>query len=103
MLFVAGLLGGECHNSSSQSPEGLKVFWKALEALYANTAEIPVYWELLEKEEGIYDFTQTDWIIKESTRRGFKLILLWFATWKNAVCSILGKNKHGKISPGSDS
>jgi beta-galactosidase GanA len=76
-------LGGQCHNSSSQSPEQLSVFWKALKELRANTAEVPVYWNLLEPEEGVFDFTQADRIFEEAEKYGFKLILLWFGTWKN--------------------
>jgi hypothetical protein len=76
-------LGGQCHNSSSQSPEQLSVFWKALKELHANTAEVPVYWNLLEPEEGVFDFTQMDQIFAGAEKHGFKLILLWFGTWKN--------------------
>ena len=76
-------LGGQCHNSSSQSSERLEVCWRALEELHANTAEIPVYWSLFEPEEGNFDFTQVDGIIAAARKRGLKLILLWFATWKN--------------------
>ena len=76
-------LGGQCHNSSSQSPEQLKVFWKALASLRANTAEIPVYWSLFEPEEGRYDFTQIDGILAGAGEYGVKLIPLWFASWKN--------------------
>ncbi|MDR2746120.1 MAG: hypothetical protein LBB77_01615 [Treponema sp.] len=35
-------LGGQSHNSSAYSEQDRKVFWKALDALSANTAEIPV-------------------------------------------------------------
>ncbi|GHV91836.1 beta-galactosidase [Spirochaetia bacterium] len=76
-------LGGQCHNSSSQSAAQLEVSWQALKALRANTAEVPVYWNLLEPEEGVFDFTQTDMIFAEAGKHGFCLILLWFGTWKN--------------------
>lgn len=76
-------IGGQCHNSSSQSSKQLEVFWKALTHLRANTAELPVYWNLLEPEEGKFDFTQTDQILAGAREHGVKLIVLWFATWKN--------------------
>ena len=76
-------LGGQCHNSSSQSPKQLEVFWKALKLLRANTAEIPLYWNLIEPEEGKYDFSQADEVLAEAREHGVKLIVLWFATWKN--------------------
>jgi hypothetical protein len=76
-------LGGQCHNANSQSPQELEVCWKALKELRANTAEIPIYWSLIEPEEGKFDFTQVDQILQAAREQGLHLILLWFATWKN--------------------
>jgi hypothetical protein len=42
-----------------------------------------VYWEHIEPEEGKFDFTLVDNLIAKAKRYGVKLILLWFATWKN--------------------
>ncbi|MCL2092849.1 MAG: DUF5597 domain-containing protein [Treponema sp.] len=77
------VLGGQSHNSSTYSPSDLGVFWKALDALRANTAEIPVYWEAIEPEEGKFDFSSVDMLFKEARSHGKYLILLWFGTWKN--------------------
>lgn len=77
------VLGGQAHNSSTYSEEDRKVFWKALDALGANTAEIPVYWEALEPEEGTFDFSSVDTLFREAGAHGKYLILLWFGTWKN--------------------
>jgi len=44
---------------------------------------IPVYWLQVEPEEGKFDFTGVDDLIASARRHGVKLILLWFATWKN--------------------
>lgn len=78
-------LAGQVHNSSAYTMQGLEVGWKALEALHANTAEIPVYWEQIEPHEGQYDFRLLDALLEQARQRGLKLILLWFATWKNGA------------------
>ena len=54
------VLGGQSHNSSTYSPHDIAVFWRALDTLHANTAEIPVYWEAIEPEEGVFDFRSVD-------------------------------------------
>jgi hypothetical protein len=77
------VLGGQAHNSSAYSETDRQVFWKALDALNANTAEIPVYWEAVEREEGKFDFSLADTLFREARTHGKYLILLWFGTWKN--------------------
>jgi hypothetical protein len=79
----AFILGGQVHNSSGYGPESMETAWKALEALCANTAEVPVYWEQVEPREGEFEFAHLDGIISGARQRGLKLVLLWFATWKN--------------------
>jgi beta-galactosidase GanA len=78
-------LGGQAHNSSSYLPGGLDLAWKALAALHANTAEIPVYWEQIEPEENTLDFRSVDAILAGARANGLRLILLWFGTWKNGT------------------
>ena len=77
------ILGGQVHNSSAYRLQDLEPAWKALELLHANTAEIPVYWEQVEPQEGVFDFTNLDQIITAARERGLRLVVLWFATWKN--------------------
>lgn len=76
-------LGGQVKNSSGYAPEELETAWKALKYINANTVEIPVYWELVEPEEGKFDFTIVGELIKGARQHNLRLILLWFATWKN--------------------
>ncbi|MCX7796862.1 MAG: DUF5597 domain-containing protein [bacterium] len=78
-------LGGQVHNSSAYSIRDLEIAWKALEAINANTVEIPVYWELIEPEEGHFNFSIVDQIIEETQKHNLKLIFLWFGTWKNGT------------------
>jgi hypothetical protein len=50
-----------------------------------NTVIAPVYWELLEPEENIFDFSLVDSLVNEARQNNLKLILLWFGTWKNSM------------------
>ena len=60
--FVA--LSGEIHNSSSSSLEYMdNVVWPALRPLNMNCVIMPVYWECVEPEEGVFDFTLVDGLI----------------------------------------
>jgi hypothetical protein len=79
------ILGGELGNSSASSMEYMKPYWPHLRQMNLNTVVAPVYWELLEPEEGRFDFTLVDSLIKEARRYDLKLVLLWFGTWKNSM------------------
>src|SRR5450432_511699 len=50
------VLGGELHNSSSSSLDYMQPVWAKLAALNLNTALSAVSWELIEPEEGKFDF-----------------------------------------------
>ena len=76
------MLGGQAHNSSAW-PGLLTQVWSTIEAMHANTLEIPIYWQQIEPEEGTFDFSILDTIIKQARERDVRLVLLWFATWKN--------------------
>lgn len=78
-------LGGQAHNSSSYMPGGLDLAWQALATLHANTAEIPVYWEQIEPENGHFDLSSVGRMLAGAREHGLRLILLWFGTWKNGT------------------
>jgi beta-galactosidase GanA len=50
-----------------------------------NTILVPAYWDLMEPEEGKFDFTLIDSIINTSRKNNLKVILLWFGSWKNSM------------------
>jgi len=77
------ILGAQAHNSSASDPAALARFFEGVAALGANTAEAPVYWELLEPEPGRYDFRLVDELVAGARRAGVRLVVLWFASWKN--------------------
>jgi len=76
------ILGGQAHNSSGW-PGMLPGVWSSIEAMHANTLEVPIYWEQVEPEQGKFDFSLIDTLLVQSRQHNVRLILLWFATWKN--------------------
>lgn len=83
------VLGGELHNSSSSSLEYMKPIWSRLTAMHFNTVLAPVFWELIEPEEGVFDFTLVDGLIHDARRHNLRLVLLWFGSWKNGQSSYI--------------
>jgi hypothetical protein len=81
------ILGGELHNSSSSSLAYMKSLWPILVEKKLNTVLAAVSWELLEPEEGKFDFGLVDGIIEQARQNHMHLVLLWFGSWKNGVSS----------------
>jgi beta-galactosidase GanA len=79
------VLAGELHNSSASNIDYIKPIWPDLVKMNLNTVLAPVYWELTEPDEGRFDFTLVDGLIKDARRYNLRLILLWFASWKNSM------------------
>ena len=88
-LFVDGrpflILGGELNNSSSSSIEYMKPIWPKLADANLNTVLAVVTWDLIEPQEGKFDFSLVDDLIKDARRYNMRLVLLWFGSWKNGV------------------
>lgn len=78
------MLGGQVNNSSGW-PERMQTLWPVFQAMHANTAEVPVYWEVVEPKPGEFHFESVDEIVRQARGQGLRLVLLWFATWKNGV------------------
>ena len=76
------MLGVQTHNSSNY-PAMLPLVWPVAERLHANTVEIPVAWEQVEPVEGRFDFSWLEVLLREARAHDQRLVLLWFATWKN--------------------
>jgi beta-galactosidase GanA len=94
ILYVDGkpfiALSGELHNSSSSSLDYMdRVVWPALRPLGLNTVVAPVYWECVEPEPGVFDYSLVDGLILQARREGVKLVFLWFGLWKNGMSTYI--------------
>jgi beta-galactosidase GanA len=76
------MLGGQVHNASNY-PAMLPQIWPTIRALHANTVEVPVAWEQIEPQEGRFDFSFVDELVRQARENNVRLVLLWFGTWKN--------------------
>jgi beta-galactosidase GanA len=81
MLILAGELG----NSSASVPGYLDPYWKNFDEMHMNAVVIPAYWELIEPEEGRFDFSTIDSAVFAARRHDLKIVFLWFGTWKNSM------------------
>lgn len=76
------ILGAQTNNSSNY-PAILPNVFESAKAMHANTVSIPVAWEQIEPEEGKFDFSYVDVLLKQARQQNMRLVILWFATWKN--------------------
>ncbi|GAA4469569.1 GH35 family beta-galactosidase GalD [Nibrella saemangeumensis] len=76
------ILGAQMWNSSGW-PGILDKTWPQLRELNCNTLEVPIYWEQIEPQPGQYDFSILDKLILDARRENLRLVLLWFASFKN--------------------
>src|ERR1022692_584560 len=81
------ILGGELHNSSSSSLDYMKPIWPRLARMRLNTVLTPVSWELIEPEEGKFDFRLVDGLIRAARVSNLRLVFPWFGSWKNSMSS----------------
>jgi hypothetical protein len=79
------MLGGELGNSSASDVKYMAPIWAKLKAMHLNTILVPVYWELVEPQEGKFDFTLVDDLITSARKNDLKIVVLWFGSWKNSM------------------
>lgn len=78
LMFV-----GEFYNFIVGSVYKLEKVWLEMVLLLFNILLLFVFWELIELEEGVFDFIVVDSMIKNVCEYDLKLVLLWFGSWKN--------------------
>lgn len=83
--FIA--LAGEAHNSSSSTAYYMQSVWEKAKEQGLNTVLLPITWELVEPQEGVFDFKTQDEIIAQARENDMHIIFLWFGSWKNAQCT----------------
>ena len=78
---------GELSNNAATSVEYMKPLWAKIVDSKLNTVLAGVSWAQVEPQEGKYDFSQVEGIIRDARSHDLHLVLLWFATWKNGTSS----------------
>lgn len=81
------VLGGETRNSSSSDLAFMAPIWPKLKAMNLNTVLVPVAWETIEPEEGRFDFSNVDGLLKGARENDMRVVFLWFGAWKNTFSS----------------
>lgn len=79
------ILGGELGNSSASAMEYMLPVWEKVKEMHLNTLLVPVYWELIEPQEGLFDFTLIRDLITEARKNNLRMVYLWFGSWKNSM------------------
>ena len=79
------ILGGELGNSSASSVQYMQPIWPKLKAMNLNTVLVPAYWEIIESEEGKFDFSIIEQLISDARNNELKIVFLWFGSWKNSM------------------
>lgn len=79
------ILGGELGNSSASSKEDIEKIFPKLKSMGLNTVLMPVYWELIEPQEGKFDFSLIDYALDTAEAVDLDVVLLWFGAWKNSM------------------
>jgi hypothetical protein len=80
-------LASELGNDSATSVEYMKPVWPKIVEAKVNTVLAGVSWAQIEPQEGKFDFSELDGIIRDARSHHLRLALLWFATWKNGQSS----------------
>ncbi len=81
------VIGGELYNSSSSSTGHLDTLWPQLKRMNLNTVLVNVNWQQFEPQEGRFDYTLIDHLLQRARENDLRLIVLWFASWKNGESS----------------
>lgn len=66
---------------SSRYAQDINLDWKEayiamLDDLKVKNIRLPIYWDLVEKTEGAYDFADIDWQLEQAKKRNAKIILV---------------------------
>jgi hypothetical protein len=79
------VLAGELMNTAASSPEHMQAAWPHLAKVGLNTVLAPIAWAWIEPEEGKYDFTFADNVIRDARANKMRIAWLWFGSWKNGL------------------
>jgi hypothetical protein len=78
-------IAGELANTTSSDADAMKSIFPRLAADHLNTVLSVVSWDLVEPEEGQFDFSMVDSQIALARENNLRLVLLWMGSWKNGL------------------
>jgi hypothetical protein len=76
------ILGGELSNSAATSIADIDSVMPRMARMGLNTVLVPAQWDLMEADEGKFDFSLIDETINRARENHLKVIFLWFGAWK---------------------
>jgi len=80
-------LAGELLNNAASTAENARPVWDNLTKANLNTVLVGVGWGWIEPDEGKFDFTALDGVLKDAREHNLRVVLLWFGSWKNGTSS----------------
>ena len=93
------MLAGEVHNSNSSSASYMEHVWRKADELGMNSLLLPVSWEIIEPEEGHFDFTLVDMLIDQKVWKKDRVPLVRVLEERSVLlCAFLGKNRPEPVS-----
>lgn len=84
-------LAMELTNSAASSRTYMAPLWPKIKDAGINTVLAVISWEMIEPEEGKFDFKVVDELLEDARAHDLKLALLWFGSWKNGYTSYTPK------------
>ena len=72
-------VGAQVQNCSSYAPNDMEWAFRAAKTAGINTLAVPFYWEQVEPEEGVFDFSQINRFLLRCRKEGLKLAVVWSA------------------------
>jgi hypothetical protein len=78
-------VAGEVGNTSSTDVKTMQSTIPNLAKANLNTILTVISWDLIEPEEGKFDFSMIDYQIEAARANNVRLIFLWMASWKNGL------------------
>jgi hypothetical protein len=78
-------VAGELSNTASSDRETTQATIARLAQANFNTILTVVSWDLVEPEEGKFDFSMIDYQIEAARANNVRLVFLWMASWKNGL------------------
>ncbi len=79
------MVNGSLGNDTAYDMDYKGSVWQQMVDLNVNTVLVAISWQMVEPEEGKFDFSVVDAMIQGAREKNLKLVPLWFGSWKNGM------------------